>query len=101
MTRQETLKEWPSFYFGGPLLKSSDDAIEYAKIAFDNQLAHKTLIKQRNDLNRHYRYFKLFKGEYIDAKAHIAFMVQFANDAIREMDRLRKEKKPDKHLLKL
>jgi len=101
MTRQEKLRKWPKYYLGGPILINSDNAIEYAKIAFNNNLALKTLVKQRNRLNRQYRYFNLRKGEYIDVKLDIAFRIQFANDAIREIDRLLKEKSPDKDFLEL
>lgn len=89
MTRQETLKEWPTIHDGMPLIKNSDAAIRYAKVAFENNDACNSLLRLRDSLEKQYYRLIPFGDEMIKSLASVVFSHQFSKDAMREIVRLR------------
>ncbi len=89
MTRQESLHYWPMTVMGGPALKSTNDAIRFASLAYDNLGALSDLLAQRVRLMHRYYVLKDDKKDNLELMADIAFKVQFSHDAMLQVVKLR------------
>ena len=88
MNRQRSLADWPISDMGGPELNNSDDAILYARIAYNNHESIASLILQKQNLNKANLDIMTLDPEDFETRTDIAFKMQFTNDAIREIKRI-------------